>query len=100
MAISVVHNPEAQRFEATMDGQRAFAAYRLHGRTIVFTHTEVPQVLEGRGIGSALARAAFDYVRDAGLAPVPVCPFMASYMRRHPPVPEAGAPVRGGSGAT
>ena len=82
--VSVVHNPEAQRFEATVDGQRAFAAYRLHSGTIVFTHTEVPLALKRRGIGSALARAALEYARGEGLDVVPVCPFIASYIRRHP----------------
>ena len=80
----IVHSREAQRFEATVDGQRAFVAYRSHGETIVFTHTEVPPALEGRGIGSALAKAALEYARGAGLAVVPLCPFVASYIRRHP----------------
>ena len=81
--VPVVHNPEAQRFEVTVDGQRAFAAYRLHDGTIVFTHTEVPPALEGRGVGRALARTALEYARGAGLDVVPVCPFIASYIRRH-----------------
>ena len=82
--VSVVHNFEAQRFELTDGGERAFAAYRLHDGTIVFTHTEVPPARKGRGIGSALARAALEYARAEGFAVVPLCPFMASYIRRHP----------------
>lgn len=79
-----MHNPETQRFEATVDGQRAFAAYHLRGGTIVFMHTEVSRALEGRGIGSALARAALEYARNERLSVVPLSPFMASYIRRHP----------------
>ena len=81
--LPVVHNAEARHFEMTVDGQRAFAAYRSRDGTIVLTHTEVPLALEGRGIGGALARAALEYARDAGLAVVPLCPFMARYTR-HP----------------
>ena len=88
--VPVVHNPEAQRFEATVDGQCAFAAYRLHNGTIVFTHTEVPPALQGRGVAGALARTALEYARGAGLDVLPACPFIASYIRRHrqhePPV--------------
>lgn len=81
--VPVVHKPEAQRFEVTVDGQHAFAAYRLHDGTIVFTHTEVPPALQGRGVGRALARTALEYARAAGLDVLPECPFIASYIRRH-----------------
>ena len=46
---------------------------------------------EASGVGSALARVALEYARGAGLVPVPVHPFIASYMRRHPQYP---MPVR------
>jgi uncharacterized protein len=99
--------PAASRFEARLPpngagggpgagaagGAVAFAAYALHGREIVFTHTEVPAALEGHGVGSRLARAALDDARRRGLAVVPRCPFIAAYIRRHPEyrdlVPEA-----------
>lgn len=82
--VAVLHNFDAQRFELTVESERAFAAYRLHDGAIVFTHTEVPPALEGRGIGSALARAALEYARAEGLAVVALCPFIAGYIRRHP----------------
>lgn len=82
--IPVVHNHEAHRFEMTVDDQSAFAAYRARDGAIVLTHTEVPRALQRRGIGGALARAALEYAQGAGLAVVPLCPFMARYIRRHP----------------
>ena len=90
--------PAASRYEARLrpnsDGDAvAYAAYLLHDREIVFTHTEVPPSLEGRGVGSRLARAALDDARRRGLAVVPRCPFIAAFIRRHPEyrdlVPEA-----------
>ena len=35
----VIHNPEASRFEIQIDRQVAVLQYRMHGDTILFTHT-------------------------------------------------------------
>ncbi|GIH64832.1 GNAT family N-acetyltransferase [Microbispora siamensis] len=81
----VADNPEASRFEITVDGSLAgFADYRLHGPTISFTHTEIDPAFEGRGLGSTLVRAALDAARDAGLSVLPFCPFVQRYIKRHP----------------
>jgi predicted GNAT family acetyltransferase len=80
----VVDNGDEQRFELVVDGLTAFAAYQRDGNVIVFTHTEVPPELQGRGVGSALARGALDAARAEGAEVVPLCPFIASYIRRHP----------------
>ena len=81
----VSDQPDRARFEITVNGRHAGAAYyRLMPRSIVFTHTEVDPQFEGQGIGSALARAALDDVRErGGLQVVPLCPFFASFIRRH-----------------
>ena len=83
--------PDASRYEARLvpnDGPAnpavAFAAYVRRPGAIVFTHTEVPPALEGRGVGSRLARDALDDARRRGLAVIPRCPFVAAYIRRHP----------------
>ena len=77
-------NPEKHRFELDLgDGSMALAEYNLlHGK-IVFTHTEVPSAHEGQGIGSALIRFALAAARERGLEVVPICPFVAAYMKRH-----------------
>jgi predicted GNAT family acetyltransferase len=80
----VVDNVDKQQFELEVDGRTAFAAYQRDGNVIVFTHTEVPPELQGRGVGSTLARGALDAARAEGAQVVPLCPFIASYMRRHP----------------
>ena len=53
---------------------------------LTFTHTEVPESLEGRGVGSKLIAGALDDVRHRNLKIVPECPFVASYVQRHPEV--------------
>lgn len=80
------HNPEAHRYEAHLDGEPAgFAEYQLSDRLIVFTHTEVDQRFEGRGVGSALARYALDDVRAGGTHRVlPLCPFIKGWIGKHP----------------
>ena len=85
MAIEVHHNPQRSRYEVTVDGEPAgFAAYRDTDGAQVFTHTEVDDAFEGQGVGSALARGALDDVRDRGGRLVPLCPFIAAYIDRHP----------------
>ncbi len=81
--LPIEHNVAAQRFEATIAGRRAVAEYRLAGDTIIFTHTEVPAALEGRGIANRLVRTALEYARARQLTVVPLCRFVAVYIRRH-----------------
>jgi predicted GNAT family acetyltransferase len=81
---SVIDNKAEQEFELTVDGYRAVAAYQLEGDTIVFTHTEVPPEIEGRGVGTKLIQAALNSARDRGLKVVPQCRFVRAYMEKHP----------------
>jgi uncharacterized protein len=77
-------NPERHRFEIDLgDGTFAIAEYTLRPGKIMFTHTEVPEAHEGKGIGTTLIRFALDAARDRGLKVVPICPFFAAYMRKH-----------------
>jgi predicted GNAT family acetyltransferase len=82
--VTVRDNPGAERYEAEVDGGLAVAAYRLGGDTIVFTHTEVPEELEGQGIAGQVVRFALDDARARGLRVEPRCPYVAEYIRRHP----------------
>ena len=83
-ALVVVDNPEESQFEAHVDGHVAFVSYLRRGDTIFFTHTEVPKELEGRGVGSALARAVLERARSERWTVVARCPFIAKYVERHP----------------
>jgi predicted GNAT family acetyltransferase len=77
-------NSERHRFELDTDGQVAFSNYKRDGGVITIMHTEVPAALNGRGIGSALVRGLLDDVRAQGLKVVPLCPFVAGYIAKHP----------------
>lgn len=80
----VKDNPDKSRFEIEIDGQWAFADYRLTPGVITFTHTEVPEALGGKGIGTALIKAGLGAARARGLKVKPVCPFFKAYIERHP----------------
>ena len=82
--VEVRNNPEASRYEAWLDGELAgVAVYQSTPTATVFTHTEVDDRFEGRGVGSALARGALDDVRAHGLGVVPLCPFIKGWIGKH-----------------
>lgn len=83
---AVVTNHEAaKRYEVHVDGELAgLTTYRLHDDRVVFTHAEVYPRWEGHGVGSALARGALDDAIAHGKLITPRCPFIVSYVRRHP----------------
>jgi len=77
-------NPEHHRFETDLGGgEIAYAAYTLPKGKILFTHTEVPEAYEGRGIGTKLIEFALGEARKRGLQVMPACQFFAAYMRKH-----------------
>jgi predicted GNAT family acetyltransferase/glutaredoxin len=81
----VVDVPEASRYELRLGGHLiGLAAYRRRNGRIAFTHTEVDESCEGRGFGSRLAAAALEAARGVGLEVLPLCPFIAHYIERHP----------------
>jgi predicted GNAT family acetyltransferase len=89
--MTVRDNPSENRFELTVEGQTAIAAYCREGDRIVFTHTIVPRELEGQGIGTRLIEGALAQVRGEGLTVVPQCAFVAAYLRKHPEAAEIAA---------
>ncbi|MEO0558784.1 MAG: GNAT family N-acetyltransferase [Bacteroidota bacterium] len=80
----VEHQPDAHRFIVATEAGEAELTYTLATGLIVFTHTGVPKAAEGQGIGKSLAEAGLAYAREEGLRVLPLCPFVKSYMHRHP----------------
>jgi hypothetical protein len=75
---------DRHRYELVIDGLTAFVRYRRTPGAIRLIHTEVPEGLAGRGIGSRLARHVLDVARADGNRVVPICPFIAGWMDKHP----------------
>lgn len=82
--VNVVHNAKAKRFEIEIEGRLAVLKYEMQPGKMVCTHTEVPEALGGRGLGSRLARAALEYARQNELKVWPLCSFVAGYIQKHP----------------
>jgi uncharacterized protein len=80
----ISNNEQQQQLQVILEGEMAYLEYRLHEGVMVLMHTEVPEKLGGRGIGTALAQYAFVFAR-AHHYPVKVyCPFVQAYLKRHP----------------
>jgi predicted GNAT family acetyltransferase len=85
LAVVVADNPAESRFEIRVDGELAgFADYRDRRAGRAFTHTEVEAEYEGEGLASKLIRYALDDARSAGRKVLPFCPFVRSFIERHP----------------
>lgn len=84
MDFKIDNNAPASRFELAVNGGLAVLDYRIDGDTVFLLHVEVPLAEQGRGIAGKLSHAALEFARDNSLKVVPRCPFIATYIRRHP----------------
>ncbi len=85
MDLTVVDVPELSRYEARLgDALAGVSMYQAADRLIVFTHTEVEPEYEGQGVGGRLVQAALDDVRARGLHILALCPFVKTWIERHP----------------
>ena len=84
-ALDVRDHPADHRFEVRAGNEVAFLQYhdKADGHRVL-VHTEVPPALEGKGIGGRLVKAALDDARAGGRRIVALCPFVRSYLTRHP----------------
>ena len=84
MDSQVQHEKNFHRFAVHLGDATAELRYKEEGDTLYMVHTEVPMEMEGKGIGGQLAKAGLNYARENGLKVVARCPFVASYLQRHP----------------
>jgi predicted GNAT family acetyltransferase len=84
-SVTVRDNPTELRYELLLDDDVVGEIqYRRAAGVVALIHTEVDPSLEGEGLGARLVAAALDDIRARGLHVVPICPFVRSYIRRHP----------------
>ncbi|MGD9545277.1 MAG: GNAT family N-acetyltransferase [Methylocystis sp.] len=81
---SVRDNRERNRFELDVEGDAALAYYRIDNGVMVFTSTQTPPRLRGKGVASALIRDALEIARAHGLKVRGDCSFVADYLDRRP----------------
>ncbi len=85
MDIVFVDSPDHHRYELRSgDELIGLVAYHLADGVITLVHTEVDPAHGGQGHAATLARGALDDARSRGLKVVPSCPYVASYIEKHP----------------
>ncbi|MFB7080765.1 GNAT family N-acetyltransferase [Streptomyces sp. NPDC056308] len=72
------------RYEILVDDKRAgLTAYRDRDDRRVFFHTEIDDAHAGRGLAGILVEQALADVRASGMRIVPVCPYVAKFLKKH-----------------
>jgi predicted GNAT family acetyltransferase len=84
MTDQVLDNTAEQRYEMTLEGGTAFIDYTVAGNVRTLTHAEVPVALRGGGVAVRLTGGALQLARSQGVKIVPRCPYVITFMQRHP----------------
>ncbi len=83
--IVVTRGAGERKYEARKAGHLAgFVQYVEHGDAIRFTHTETLPDFRGQGVGEALASYSLADAVARDLRIVPLCPYIARYLRKNP----------------
>ncbi|WP_457965886.1 N-acetyltransferase [Arthrobacter sp. D1-29] len=87
--ITIRHNPDRERFEVLDSGNViGKAAYKEYDGGAspqrIFYHTVINEEYGGQGLAGKLATVALDETVEAGIAIVPVCPFIKKFLTKHP----------------
>ncbi|MGW0790571.1 GNAT family N-acetyltransferase [Streptomyces sp. NPDC002911] len=92
---TTVRNVDARhRYEILVDGVSAgFTAYRDRDGQRVFFHTEIDDAFAGQGLASVLVQEALTHVRASGKRIVPVCPYVAKFLKKHEEFADITDPV-------
>lgn len=84
MEYKLIDNQEQKQYEFHVENHIVKIEYIKAQTQIYLTHTEVPTALEGKGIGSAIVKQVLQDIKEKDLTLVPLCPFVAAYIKRHP----------------
>jgi uncharacterized protein len=81
---AVTDNTALNRYELPVEGLVAHVAYNLSPPNLMITEVVTPKSLEGRGVASRLVAHVVADARARGLLILPVCPFFAAWLKKHP----------------
>lgn len=87
MEIEIQHEArdDRGRYHLFVDGTEAGELdYRLDGDVRVYVHTGVREEFEGQGLAGKLAAHVLADARAAGVQVWATCPYMRSYLEKHP----------------
>jgi predicted GNAT family acetyltransferase len=92
MTDRVLDNTAQSRYEMMLEGGTAFIDYTVSGNVRTLTHAEVPVALRGGGVAAKLTSGALHLARSQGIKVVPRCPYIVTFMERHPEYQDLMAP--------
>ena len=82
--LDVIHNAAENRFETWIEGRLSKLDYMEDDNTIVMTHVGVYPEHRGQGVAGKLTEVALEYAKEKSLRVIPMCPYIAAYIRRNP----------------
>jgi predicted GNAT family acetyltransferase len=82
--LEVIHSPAEKRFETWIEGRLSKLDYMEDDGTIIMTHVGVYPEHRGQGVAGKLTQVALEYAKERSLRVIPMCPYIASYIRRNP----------------
>lgn len=91
-AQTLYQNSDLNRFELESEGSIAFIDYTIRHGLLFLIHTEVPAALRGKGIGNIIVEKVLEYAKQNNYKIVPICPFIQTYLKRHPEWKDIEAP--------
>jgi uncharacterized protein len=86
MEVQQKDNGEKGSFFIEQEGtQLAEMTYLWAGKDrIIIDHTEVDELLKGKGAGKLMVSKAVDFAREKGISIIPLCPFAKSVFDKTP----------------
>ncbi len=82
--IPLLRNETSRHFEIAVEGKKAFIEFEVREGKMFLTRAEVPLAFQSNGVGDALVEKTLLYLEENKLPLVPMCPFVASYLRKYP----------------
>lgn len=71
-------------FVTDVEGDEAYISYESGADgTLDLQHTIVPSHSEGEGIGTALAKYAFEHAKSKQVKVIPSCPFIKAFVKQN-----------------
>jgi uncharacterized protein len=84
--VTLRNNELSKQFEWKIEDKLVKIVYDFSsdGKRIFLTHTEAHPSLQGTGAASLLIKSVLDYIEGKGWKLVPLCPYVQSYIKKHP----------------
>jgi len=84
MSVEVRNDEAEKQFYTTVSGHQAVIRYTKSGDVYNLEHTFVPEELRGEGLAEQLVIGTLTAIRQEGAHFIPTCPFIKTFLKRHP----------------